>query len=228
LLFAIGVHVDAFADALVAGVKQRFPGMYSPDALALLGRERRIRRGRNETDVVYASRLLRWLGDHRWRGGPYALLAQLHAYFAPDNFPIDLLYYPTALLGPGVARRYSMGADGVVERDSVPWIPDDDSAHWARWWLIYHWPDAITGDGTWADAGLWETLGVWDSSLTPEEVETLRLVPAEWNAAHAFGYLVLLPEGVELWDYPLGTWDEPGGIWGDVGGAGAALISVDG
>ena len=237
LLFALGVHVDAFADALVAGLKQRLPGLYSPDALPLLGRERRIRRGLWETDAVYASRLLRWLDDHRRRGGPYALLAQLRATFAPSNFPIELLYYPTALLG-GEARRYSMDADGVVERDSVPWIPDDDATHWARWWLIYHWPSPILGDGTWDDPGLWDPalseggggqpLGVWDSDLTLDEVVALRTVPAEWNAAHAFGYLVLLPATVELWDYPLGNWDDADGIWGDLTGAGAALISVDG
>jgi hypothetical protein len=233
LLYALGVHIDAFADALLAGIRQRFPGAYSYDSLPELGRERRIRRGRIETDPVYATRLARWLDDHRRRGGPYALLSQLHAHFAPANFPIDLLYYPSALLG-GEAQRYRLATDGTITRDTVAWLPDDDAEHWARWWLVFSWPDAIAGDGFWDGPGEWDPdpeevqpLGVWDSDLSLQDVIDLRVVPREWNAAHALGYLVLLAPGTELWDYPEGIWDE-GGLWGDVEGDVAAIVSVDG
>lgn len=229
LLYAIGVHLDAFADAITDGVKQRFPNVYSGDALPELGRERRIRRGRTETNPVYASRLVRWLDDHRRRGGPYALLAQLHAHFAPANFPIDLLYYPSPLLG-GAAVRFRMDVDGNVTRDTVEWLPDADAEHWARWWLFYFWPDPIGDDGVWDDPGEWDPdpdeiipPGVWDSELTLAEVEALRLVPREWNAAHPFGTVVLLSPGTELWDYPEGTWDEPGGVWGGDPGDGQVV-----
>jgi hypothetical protein len=182
----------------------RFPGYYSVESLPVIGRERRIRRGRIETHEVYATRLRRWLDDHRRRGGPYALLAQLHAHFAPDNFPIALVYRN--------GRRFAMKADGTVTRDVIAWEPDHEPAKWARWWLIYQWPEELLDDGHWGDPGTWGDGGVWGSSLSPQQVTDLRLVPKEWNAAHCFGRLILV-EGGELWGFPSGTWGDPG-TWG--------------
>lgn len=207
VLYGLGLQLDGLADATVAAVKSRFPGLYTMETLPLIGRERRIRRGRIETHEVYASRLRRWLDDHRRRGGPHALLEQLRAHFAPAHFPIDLVYYS--------GRRFRMDVDGVITRDDIEWLPDGDTDNWPRWWLFYHWPTSVSGDGNWDDAGTWDDGGVWDSSLTIQEAVDLRAVPREWNAAHADGRVVLLTAGAELWDYPPGTWDEPGGVWGD-------------
>ncbi len=214
VLYSIATQVDALTEALTAGLKSRFPGYYSTDSLPLIGRERRIRRGRGgESDAIYAERLRRWLDDHRHRGGPYALLAQLHAHYAADPFEITLLYYPSALLGSGVARRYVLEADGTVTRDTAFWIPDDDVVRWARWWLIYQWPAGVVDDGEWGDAGTWGDGGTWGSNLSPAEVDDLRAVPREWNAAHCFGRVTLLTEAAELWGFPVGTWGDPG-VWG--------------
>lgn len=203
ILYAIGVQLDALGDALVAGVKLRFPGLYSNESLFLLGRERRIRRGRTETDAVYASRLIRWLDDHRMRGGPYALLAQLHAHYAPAAFPIDLVYRS--------GRRYRMDADGNVVRDMISWNPDANTAKWARWWLFYHLPDALPAGRVWG-SGTYSSARVWGSGLSPQEVSDFRLVPREWGNAHSFGRIVLLPPGARLWGYPPRTWGT--GTWG--------------
>lgn len=186
LLFAIAVQLDAMADALVAGVRLRFPNMYSGESLPYIGRERRIQRGPFESDEVYASRLVRWLDDHCRRGGPYAMLAQLHAFFAPDNFPIDLVYRN--------GRRYQMDVDGNVTRDDVVFEPDSHPEQWARWYLFY-----------WTDA--------FPLPLSDDTLATLKLVPQEWNAAHALGTLLVMPTDAELIDYPPGhTIDESGTI----------------
>jgi hypothetical protein len=184
ILYALALHVDVFGDSLAAGVKQRFPGLYSSDALPLIGRERRLRRGLVETDETYALRLTRWLLDHRRRGGPYALLAQLYAYYAPGNFPITLLYQS--------GRRYSMDAAGAVVRDDIAWSPDASSAQWARWWLIFE----------------TDTFG----TPTADQIADLQHVPREWNAAHCLGFVVLRPAGAELIDYPDGAINQPGTI----------------
>lgn len=208
LMYALAVQADALGDSLSAGIKSRFPNFYSAESLPYIGRDRKISRGRTETDAVYASRLNRWLDDHATRGGPYALLAQVFAHFAPNGFPIDLVYMS--------GRRFRMDADGVIAtRDDITWEPDADVAKWARWWLIYEWPTPILSDGLWEDAGTWDDGGTWDSNLTPQEVTDLRIVPRAWNTGHAFGTIVLVSGDDELWDYPLGTWDEPGGVWGD-------------
>lgn len=174
ILYSLGIQVDAFGDALGAAVKYRFPGLYGSDSLPIIGRERRIRRGRIETDDVYGPRLTRWLTDHRRRGGPYALLAQLYAYYAPSTFPITLVYYS--------GRRYSMDASGVVTRDDIVWSPDSSTSQWARWWLFFH----------------------TDIFGTPsaEDIADIKIVPREWNAQHCLGYVVILPTGAELIDYP--------------------------
>jgi hypothetical protein len=209
ILYAFGVHVDAFADALVAGVKMRFPGVYSAESLPLLGRERRIARGQNEPDATYAVRLTRWLTDHRRRGGPYALLSQLFGFWAAASFAIELIYVS--------GRRYSLDTSGNVTRDDISWSGPDD-AHWAQWWLFYHWPTLVPDDGTWGDPGDWGDGGVWGSGLTGDEVAEIKLVPVAWNAAHPFGTIVLLhdPDSL-LWGYPIRTWGS-GWHWAGVGG----------
>lgn len=175
IMYSLAIQVDVFGDALAAGVKARFPGLYSFESLPLLGRERRIRRGLVETDETYAPRLTRWLLDHRRRGGPYALLAQLFAYYAPNTFPITLLYES--------GRRYSMDVDGVVVRDDIVWSPDASTTLWARWWLFF-------------DTDFFGT------APTDDQIADLKIVSREWNAAHCLGFVVLLPSGAELIDYP--------------------------
>jgi hypothetical protein len=185
VLYAIGSVVDHVADGLRAGVKLRFPSYYSNESLPLIGRERRIRRGRFESEAKYASRLLPWLDYHRLRGGPYALLAQVHAFYEPNNFPIELRY--------ASGRNYVMDpSDGSVVRGDVVWTPPGGFLpRWARWWLIYTWGEAISDDGIWSDPGTWDDGGVWDTDLSAATVRDLRVVPREWNAAHAIGRITL-------------------------------------
>jgi hypothetical protein len=203
LMYALGAVIDAQADALIAGLKLRFPNVYSAESLPLIGRERRIRRGRTESNATYASRLTRWLDDHKLRGGPYPLLRQLHAYYAPANFKIELVY--------ASGRRFTLFADGTITRDdmAVPgsWNPPGAGgvAKWARWWLFFHWPTPVDNDGTWGDPGVYSDGGVWDSNLTPDQVADLRRVPNDWHAAHAIGRLVLLSPGLEIADFLAGT-----------------------
>lgn len=215
VLYALAIQIDACADALVAGVKLRFPGVYSDESLPLLGRERRIARGRTETNAVYASRLARWLDDHRRRGGPYALLLQLFAHYAPSNFAISLVYRS--------GRRFSMDTAGAIARDIIAFSPDSEPAKWARWWLYYAWPDPGLALRIWgvSTPSTWGSDHVWGSNLTPQDVVDLRLVPSEWNAAHCFGRVVLLSGGGHLWGYPPRLWGDPGD-WGD-----GAVVELD-
>jgi hypothetical protein len=180
VLRAIGEQLDELELRAVGAVKIRYPGLYSSTSLSALGRERRIRRGHGDSDESYALRLRRWRDDHRGRGGPYALLRQLYAHFAPDNFPIGLRY--------ASGRTFAMAPDGTITRASTT---PESGPQWARWWLEYAWPHELTADGTWDDPGTWDDGGVWDSGLAPAEVRDLRLVPREWGAAHAIGHVVL-------------------------------------
>lgn len=183
-LYAMGVQVDMLGEALVAGIKSRFPGLYSDESLPVIGRERRIARGPAETSATYAVRLRRWLDDHRLRGGPYAMLAQLYAYHAPNNFDVALVYRN--------GRRFLMDAAGAITTDVVAFHPDTYPLQWARWWLFMSVPSLAL-------------------PLTSQEEASYKLVPRQWNAAHTQGTLMLLGSGAELWNYPLGhVWNESG------------------
>jgi len=216
---AIAAQFDGIADATTQAIKLRFPDEARPDALALLGSDRKIRRGSIEPDAVYAPRLRRWLDDHRTRGNPYSLLAQLHAYYAQARFPIELIY-PTG-------RRYSLALDGTVTRDDPQYWDNPEPTKWARWTLIYHWPTAINPLGLWGESGakwagnnnLW---GIAGSSLTPAQVRDLVLVPTEWNAAHCRGLIVLLSPGRRVWGYPPRKWNNTNGKWG----AGGKVVRI--
>lgn len=189
-LYAVGLAVDTFGDALLAALKLRFPAYYSPDSLAVIGRERLIARGLTEPDEIYATRLIRWLDDHSTRGGPYAMLAQLHAYYAPHNFTADLVYRN--------GRYFHVDTNGVVTRGDLPtFSPDDRPEQWARWWLFAYTDELV--------------------DPTPEQIAEIRLIPAQWNAAHCQGTIVVLSgdqgagTGAELWNFPIGhVWNEPG------------------
>jgi len=212
IMYSLAVQLDAFGDALVAGVKQRFPGLYSFDSLSIIGRERRIPRGRAEADADYGERLRHFLTDHAVRGGPYAMLRQLHWYWLPALFDIELIYwngrrftrdvalYTAALAAPDATPTKAL--EQSIVRDIVPggWHPDTDPVHWARWWLFYY-------TDQWAY-----------TPPTDEELAELKLIPRQWNAAHPLGTIVLFPSDGELWGWPLGhVWGEPG-TWGVTGG----------
>jgi len=126
ILYSIAVQIDAAGDAITAGVKLRFPGVYTFESLPLIGRERRIRRGRAEADENYSARLLRWLEDHKTRGGPYALLTQLYYHYAPDNFPIVLLYRS--------GGQFTLAVDGTITYVEIGTLP---AAQWSQWHLLY-------------------------------------------------------------------------------------------
>lgn len=226
VLYSLAAVKDAFAQRAREGLLARFPEYGPADALEFHGRDRKIIRGVTESRESYEKRLLRWLDDHATRGGPYAFLDQVGAFW--DNaFPAN---------GPRrIALIYRNGL--IFERDpitkeitwsNITWDVDSTPEIWGRVWLIIHWPDGSVGsDNTWDFGGTWDDGGVWDSNATPEMIERLRRVPRAWNAAHIERIRIILigePAGEELWDYPVGTWDEPGGVWGE---SDPAIMTVD-
>lgn len=213
VLYSLHVVKDALIQTLKHGLLASYPEFAPDDALAALGRDRKIIRGILEDRETYITRLLRWLDDHRTRGGPYALLEQNGAYWDngfPANGPLEMavLYRSGRLFHRDPTTK-------EITRSDITYNPGDDPDDFSRYWLIIHWPDgAIGSDGTWADPGTWSDGGVWDSNLDGVTVQQIQAVPRAWNALHAEGKIVLLGPDVELWDYPAGIWNDPG-VWGE-------------
>lgn len=199
--------VDEWALRMREGLMAGFPDYAPDDALALIGRGRKIARGIDEPREAYAIRLKRWLDDHRVRGGPIALLQQVGAYWdhAP-NGPIRM----TLVYRSGV--RFERDVDGTISASLGTWNVDDEPERWARWWLIFHWPDVLDPAPEWGGGTEWGDGTVWGSSLDSELVEQLRLVPYEWNAAHCLGRIRLIGPDTELWGFPVENWGS--GTWG--------------
>jgi hypothetical protein len=214
VLYAIGVMIDALVDSANAAVRIRFPGLYSDESLPLIGRERRIRRGRNEPASTYSVRLMRWLDDHATRGGPYALLEQLHAYYADDPFPIRLVYRS--------GRCFDMDVDGEITMSDVVWSPDEEPECWARWWLIYQWPTSFPAARKYGDGTQYGQGRVYGSGLLSGEVADLRVIPRDWNTAHALGRLIVISPGGIVYGYPPRTY----GDGATYGGGATANIGV--
>lgn len=219
LMVSLAEQADVLIDRMIEGVALRMPGALGPidpTALALTGRERRIRRGPGEDAETYARRLRTWWDAHRTRGGPYALLGQLRAFFL-DWLPVrmDVVYHSGT-------RRW-MDENGVITRDSIVWNADG-SGLWAQFWVFFHLPTQVPATGLLLTEGD-DTITTEDGDpivaemtaspdeLTAEQLEVFTAIPREWSAGHIKTvHVVLLWSARRLWDYPqpVPTWDE----WG--------------
>jgi hypothetical protein len=220
ILFAFGLMLDVLIELTTASITYRFPGVYGPDSLPYIGRDRRIRRGRSEPNANYAARLTTWLDLHATRGGPYALLEQLHAYYAfSGRFPISLVYE--------TGRCFTLDPDtgAITYTDLASWT-SDNPAKWARWTLYYEWPEPVEDDGLWGDAGTWgEDDFLWGVNLSIDDAADIRLIPQEWNAGHPLGRIYLMHGEADVWGFPPGLWGEDVEVWGGTGRAVALAVN---
>jgi hypothetical protein len=204
ILYAIGLLFDGLADMTAAAIQHRYPGYYSYQTLPRLGRERKLTRGRYETDAAFAARLPGWLDAHKLRGGPGEMLRQLYAYWAghPDA-PFSAVLVNTHGLG------FALDVAGNITWGLLTWSL---TPRFARWWLFLSGPYTPTiedwGDGDWGGERTWGT------DLTPDEVADVRAIPVEWNARHCRDAEIAFVDATHrLWGYPVDTWGG-GGDWG--------------
>jgi len=113
VLYAAASLVDISVQRLRSGLEARFPRYAGPSALALIGVNRGIIRGRDETDTHYAERLVRWRWPrgHRTRGSAFAWIEQVAEYFGGlATSAIDV---------NGNRFRRSASANGLTPVESV-------------------------------------------------------------------------------------------------------------
>jgi len=147
--------IDISVQRLRSGLEQQSPSRAGPTALRLIGEDRLIPIGRDETDAHYAARLAAWRypRGHRIRGSAYALLEQISEYFGGD------------LILEGIDRSgnlRSRAADGVESHaKGYPWTWDDGAAaQWARQWIVIEQCTSFGCHPSLGDAELWGgTLG---------------------------------------------------------------------
>lgn len=211
----LGDVIDDLIDRTADGAALRFPfDNPDPDALALIGRERRIRRGPGESAKTYANRIRGWWDAHKTRGGPYALLGQLYAFFK-DTYDVRI----DVVAQSGNRHYITAGGGGVVTHDSITWT-GDGSGGWAHIWVFYYLTEVddelVLDDGTIIidDAG--DEISVstlFSGTISADDAEQFLAVPREWSAAHIPYVTVVLLYGLaRLWNYPqpiTDTWGAP-------------------
>ena len=184
--YALDTVKDAFVERLRLGLLARFPqqdpyGTPAPDdALAAIGRDRRMVRGINESSASYAARLLLWLDTWNTAGNPITLMKQLAAYCGPlPNFrTVDVK-----------GNWYSLTA-GVpsVSLNQANWDWDGNPlalTYWSRFWVIIY-PNGLWTQGpNWGDPGAqWGTPErTWGSTATVDQVQTIQGLVRDWKPA---------------------------------------------
>lgn len=191
-----------------------------PDAIALMGRDRRVIRGLGESLQSYARRLIAWLDDRKTAGNPFALMQKLAEY-----------------TGPGCKFRtvdargnwYTRDVDGTRslvlnqanwEWDDHPTDPITGKQRWARFWVIIYPPATLWtpqpfdwGDVAGPDWG--EPTYTWGTTATIEEVQTVRAIVADWKPLHARCVNIIIAFDLASFD-PAAAVDAagmPNGLW---------------
>jgi len=172
--YVLSMIVDAVNQRQYSGLVSRFPSRAGATALALIGRDRGIIRGRTEIDAHYAARLKawRWPRGHRTRGNAFALLEQVSEYFG------GVACYAIDVNG----NRCDRAADGT-ETYSVgeSWTWDTQpSSNWARFWIVVDGRELFDYPPSLGDSDLWGgslgidgyTIGIDD--FTHEDARALR------------------------------------------------------
>ncbi len=220
VLYSLGVMKDAFAERTRQGLMARWPSYAPPSALPYLARDRRIVRGINEPVATFRARLRRWLRDHRVRGNPFALMAQLRAYCNAD-VRIRI-----------VDRRgnwYALDRDGSVSwlLNQANWSWDDGGLdRWARFWVIIY-PTTSGepwGPAVWGGTGCDETTTV-GTTATPEQVATVRAIIRDWKPAGTRCEWVVIAFDDASFDPAAPEPDGHWGRWGKDDGAGNYIPS---
>lgn len=180
--YAEGLLIDVLGDWAIDGVKASMPGVGTPDADYLIGRDMQIDRGPTETSEHYEERLRKAIDSHRVKGSPGELLRQLAAWFSPSvATPIRLVS------NSAVWHEINLSTLAVTKTVvGTNWDWDAyTSSRWFRGWLII---DSSAGpwanDGLWGDPGLWGDGGTWGSTASLEDVAQLRSIVSKWKPAH--------------------------------------------
>lgn len=176
VLYSLSLMHDVFAERTRLSALARFPSYAPPDALAPIGRDRRIVRGFDETDANYAVRLLRYLEDWRVSGNPYGLMNQILGYLGE---PLDI----KTVDNRGNWYRINTSGTRSFYLDQGNWDWDDEPTKWSRFWIIIHGGSLFESEGTWGDGSTWGDGGTWGTTAIESQIRSIRSIVVDWKPA---------------------------------------------
>lgn len=195
---------DALAEYTRLGVLQRYPTVAQPDALAELGKDRRIWRGLAETDDHYAERLRSFKRTWKHAGNAPTLLRQLWEYMTPNTTRIRYVVNGyTGAAGPGTqfADWWTIDSGGLHYQRVSPcnWNWDGSYGKNVRFWLIVYRTDLVPAKWgvppyPWSQPGLFWGGGI--GSNRDWVIDTFNIVAAFKAAGSHMGPFPLFDGGL--------------------------------
>lgn len=217
--YSLDLLKDAFTKRLLLGLLARFPqndsdGTPAPsDALALIGRDRRVVRGINESPESYSTRLLSWLDDRKTQGNPFTLMDRLAAYTGSG-----CVFRTVDVNGNWFTRAVDGTRSFVLAQGNWDWDGDPLAAqHWSRFWVIIYPPSSLWVKEQAFASG--EKFGAAQHTLgttaTSDQVATMRSIVSDWkpggtrcvNIIVAFDPASLNPSMGSTDPLPHGKWE---------------------
>jgi len=174
--YSLGFMRDHMVTRARLSLEARLPSRAGASALALLGADRGIIRGRTESRESYVARLKAWRypRGHRIRGNAFALLDQIANYWGATLFDVSTISRNLVR-----NRREPDGTETTTY--STEWTWDDgDLAQWGRFWVVMQ---CQPGSGigytpALGDPALWSyndpTACIGLTGMTPEDVVAMR------------------------------------------------------
>ena len=229
-LYALAAICDGGMQWLVEGIRARFPEVATPTALPLLGRDRRIIRGPEETDAGYATRLIPWLDVWRVAGSAEALTSQLQAFLFPGH-PMVRIVTRGGLwhtLTPGAAVQVVQSQPNNWDWDSL--THPENATRWGDFWIIVYEPHYPT-DGRWGDGtSFWGEDKVFGQNTSKANAAALRALVKQWKPAGTRCVNIIFAYNASSFDpaaapgaagMPDGRW----GFWSKLDGSGNKVRS---
>lgn len=234
LLYSMGIQLDAISEYLRMGVLQRMPGQAQSAALPFIGLDKRLRRGRAESDASYVVRLRNAFQTWKFAGNAPTLIKQLLVALSPETYRVR--YVVNGITAGTPPARFadwwtieSGDDEPTYHRQSVNNWNWDDTWDQIRFWVILYGTSFTPwywGDGhTWGGGQSW---GFEEDGALFKDMLGQTLV---WKCAgsHAWrdGGIIVTTDDT-LFD-PTGSGaNYPDGTWGDFTNRAAGALYLGG
>lgn len=175
--YTLGLIRDHMVTRARLSLEARFPSRAGASALALIGNDRGLTRGRSESTEGYRTRLKAWRypRGHRVRGNAFAVLEQIAAYWGPTK--LDVFTVDTGHV------RNRRQADGTLTTSySTEWNWGYPEEWWGAFWVVLLCsPElGIGSQPAFGNPALWggsytntdQCVGL--TGMTPEDVVVMR------------------------------------------------------
>jgi hypothetical protein len=215
-LYSLGLPQDAQLEKLQQGFKAGMPGYGTPTALPIVGNQRRIIRGFQESDASYIHRLQEFLTTWAHAGSPYAILTSLAGFVSPAILTMRTVSPEGTWATCDDGETVWWTRNSIWDWDSINKYPQ---GLWFRFWTIIYAGSLWTTEGTWGDGKTWGDGGTWGSTMTDSQVQTIRAIVRQWKAAHNVQGPIGHNGGIivsfdDTWFNPHLGGNVPDGTWG--------------